>query len=77
MYSLIKFGNLFIVKTMKNINELYEQLAKTRAKLYDAEFALLRCKSYAKAYKENALPVSRAGFEDIEKVATEAEKAID
>ena len=59
---------------MKTEDTLYEQIAQLRAKLYDAEFALLRCKNYAKAFKENALPVSKSGFEDIEKIAEKAEK---
>ena len=62
---------------MKTENELYEQIAQLRAKLYDTEFALLRCKNYAKAYKEDALPVSKYGFEEIEKIAEKAEKNID
>ena len=62
---------------MKTENELYEQIAQLRAKLFDAEFALLRCKNYAKAFKENALPVSKSGFEEIEKIAEKAEKDID
>ena len=62
---------------MKTENELYEQIAQLRAKLYDAEFALLRCKNYAKAFKNNALPVSKSGFEEIEKIAEKAEKDID
>ena len=59
---------------MKTENELYEQIAQLRAKLYDAEFALLRCKNYAKAYKDGALPVSKFGFEEIEKIAEKVEK---
>ena len=62
---------------MKTEDTLYEQIAQLRAKLYDAEFALLRCKNYAKAFKENALPVSKSGFEEIEKIAEKAEKDID
>jgi len=62
---------------MKTENELYEQIAQLRAKLFDAEFALLRCKNYAKAFKNNALPVSKSGFEEIEKIAEKAEKDID
>jgi len=62
---------------MKTENELYEQIAQLRAKLYDAEFALLRCKNYARVYKDNALPVSKSGFEEIEKIAENAEKNID
>lgn len=62
---------------MKTENELYEQIAQLRAKLYDTEFALLRCKNYARAYKEDALPVSKYGFEEIEKIAENAEKNID
>jgi hypothetical protein len=59
---------------MKTEDKLYEQIAQLRAKLYDAEFALLRCKNHAKAYKDNALPVSKSGFEEIEKIAEKAEK---
>ena len=59
---------------MKTEDTLYEQIAQLRAKLFDAEFALLRCKNYAKAFKDSALPVSKSGFEDIEKIAEKAEK---
>jgi len=62
---------------MKTENKLYEQIAQLRAKLYDAEFALLRCKNYAKAFKENALPVSKSGFEEIEKIVEKAEKDLE
>ena len=59
---------------MKTENELYEQIAQLRTKLYNAEFALLRCKNYARAYKEDAALVSKSGFEEIEKIAENAEK---
>lgn len=59
---------------MKTEDKLYEQIAQLRAKLYDAEFALMRCKNHAIAFKENALPTSKAGFEDIEKIAHKAQK---
>jgi hypothetical protein len=59
---------------MKTDNTLYEQIAELRAKLYDTEFALLRCKNFAKAFKQDALPTSKYGFEQIEKIA---EKDID
>ena len=62
---------------MKTEDTLYEQIAQLRAKLYDAQFALIRCKNYAKAYKDGALPVSKSGFEEIEKIAENAEKNID
>ena len=62
---------------MKTENELYEQIAQLRAKLYDAQFALMSCKNQAKAYKDNALPVAKYGFEEIEKIAEKAEKDID
>ena len=62
---------------MKTENELYEQIAQLRASLYDAKFALMRCKNQAKAFKKNALPTSKTGFEDIEKIAEKAEQDID
>lgn len=62
---------------MKTEDTLYEQIAQLRAKLYDAQFALIRCKNHAKAFKENALPTSKTGFEEIEKIAEKAEKDID
>ena len=62
---------------MKTENKLYEQIAQLRAKLYDAQFALMSCKNQAKAYKDNALPVAKYGFEEIEKIAEKAEKDID
>lgn len=62
---------------MKTEDTLYEQIAQLRAKLYDAQFALIRCKNHAKAYKDDALPVSKSGFEEIEKIAENAEKNID
>lgn len=61
---------------MKTKNELYEQIAQLRAKLWDAEFALMRCKNHAKVFKKNALPISKAGFEDIEKIAEKAKKIL-
>ena len=65
------------LQTMKTEDTVYEQIAQLRAKLYDAQFALTRCRNYAKAYKDNALPVSKYGFEEIEKIAEKAEKDID
>ena len=62
---------------MKTEDTLYEQIAQLRVKLYDAQFALMRCKNHAKAFKQNALPTSKVGFEDIEKIAEKAEKDID
>ena len=62
---------------MKTKNQLYEQIAQLRVKLYDAGFALMRCKNHAKAFKKNALPTSKTGFEDIEKIAEKAEKDLE
>jgi hypothetical protein len=59
---------------MKTKNQLYEEIAQLRSKLYDAGFALMRCKNHAIVFKENALPTSKAGFEDIEKIAQKAQK---
>lgn len=62
---------------MKTEDTLYEQIAQLRASLYDAQFALMRCKNHAKAFKKNALPTSKSGFEEIEKIAEKAQKDID
>tara|TARA_R110000822_G_scaffold12213_4_gene44353 strand:+ start:390 stop:584 length:195 start_codon:yes stop_codon:yes gene_type:complete len=64
---------------MKNNGMLYERIdqLKLNAKLGAARVALLRCKHYARVFKEEAHPISKAGFEDIEKIATEAQKTID
>ena len=67
----------YYLQTMKTEDALYKQIAQLRVKLYDTEFALLRCKNYARAYKENALPVSKSGFEEIEKIAENAEKDLE
>ena len=65
---------------MKNNDHLYERIDQLKLicrKLGAARVALLRCKHYAQVFKEEAHPVSKAGFEDIEKIATEAQKTID
>ena len=59
---------------MKTADKLYEQIAQLRASLCDAQFALMRCKNHAKAFKKNALPTSKTGFEEIEKIVEKAEK---
>lgn len=65
------------MKTEDTLLELLEQIAQLRASLYDAKFALMSCKNQAKAFKKNALPTSKTGFEEIEKIAEKAEKDID
>jgi uncharacterized coiled-coil DUF342 family protein len=59
---------------MKTEDALHEQIAQLQLELFDARFALTRCKNYAKASKDSALPVSKPAFEEIEKIVKKAEK---